>query len=105
MSSYLSQLKSGALSPLGFFKKSAGWFARQAGADDATIDALVEKADKATDDAVAIVEGAIVAAISAAFPALPASAAVVVAHRVAVMAMEQVDVAISAAGAVIKDAN
>lgn len=105
MSSYLDNWVEGRFTPLQFFKKSAGWFARKAGADDATVDALVARADKATDDAVGAVETAITGAILAAFPALPAAAVAVVAHRVAVMAMEQVDVAISAAGAVIKDAN
>ncbi len=103
--SYISDLKNGKLTPLGFFKKSAGWFAREAGADDATIDALVAKADKATDEAVIIVEAALSTVLATTFPALPAAAREVVSHRVAVMAMEQVDVAISAAGAVIKEHN
>lgn len=103
--SYLSDWKNGKLTPLGFFKKSAGWFARQAGADDATIDRVVAETDKATDDAVPQVEMAIRTVILTAFPALPPAAVDVVAHRVAVMAMEQVDVAISAAGAVIKANN
>ncbi|MFN3522291.1 MAG: hypothetical protein ACK4YQ_08570 [Phenylobacterium sp.] len=105
MSSYLSRLKSGEFTALEFLKRSAGWLARQAGATDETIDELVFKADRATDEAVIVVEGAILAVLAKGFPALPAAAAAVVAHRVAVIAMEQVDTAISAAGAVIKDAN
>ena len=103
--SYLSDLKSGKLSPLGFFKKSAGWLAREAGADDDMVDRVIAEADKATDEAVAAVEAALATVLATAFPVLPAAARDVISHRVAVMAMEQVDVAISAAGAVIKANN
>lgn len=103
--SYLSDLKAGKLDPIGFFKRSAGWLARQAGADDETVDRVIADVDKKTDALVDGVEGAISALLASSFPALPGAARAVIAHRVAVLAMEQVDVAISAAGAVIKANN
>lgn len=105
--SYLSDLKSGKISALKFFTKSAGWLARQAGVDlsDAGVDDLVRQADEATDKAVPQLEAVLLELITKSFPVLPVAAAQVIASRVSVMALEQVDTAISAAGAVIKKAN
>lgn len=105
--SYLSELKAGKLTALSFFTKSAGWLAAQAGVvlDDAGVDALVKKADEATDKAVPQLQAVLLELIVKSFPVLPVAAAEVIAARVSVMALEQVDTAISAAGAVIKKNN
>jgi len=103
--SYLSDLKNGVLSPAGFFKKSIGWFAKQTGLTDAKVDELVAKADQATDEHAAQVEAIFAGLIATAFPALPAAARDVLAHRAATAGLEVVDVGIGAAGAMIKANN
>lgn len=103
--SYLSDLKAGALTPLGFLKKSVGWFARQAGLTDDKVDELVKEADRLTDEHVAEVEAIFGGLIAQAFPALPSAAREVLAHRAAVAGLEAIDMGIGAAGAVIKANN
>lgn len=103
--SYLSDLKNGKLTPVQFLKQSVGWLARQVGLTDDKVDELVAEADHATDAAVAGIEATIAGLIVTAFPALPEAARLVIAHRAAVAALETVDVAVSAAGSVIKANN
>jgi hypothetical protein len=102
--SYLSDLKKGVLSPLGFVKKSAGWLARQVGLDDDDVDELVAKADAATDLALDDATDLFSGLLAQAFPALPEKARQVIAHRAAMAGLEAIDTAVSAAGAVIKKA-
>ena len=105
MSSYLDQMLERRITVRQFLAKSAGWLARKSGLSDDDVDQAVKRADKATDEAARVMSGTVLALITKSFPMIPAATAAVIAERVAAGAMEELDTAIAAVGAFIKEHN
>lgn len=101
--SYFSQLKRGQISIKEALAKSGQWLAQRAGRvlTDEDVDAIVKRADEVTDTLEPVLAGLIVAA----FPALPPGTVAVIAARAAEAALDNIDTAISAAGAMIREQN
>ncbi len=98
--SYLSELIRGKRSLTSFVAKSTKYIKEKLGAvvDDEDVDEAVQRLDQLTDT----IEVAVNAYIKANVPMLPAQ---VVATTVAHTVLQQIDLAIAAAGNVIKENN
>jgi hypothetical protein len=100
--SYLSELRSGAITPAQFLKKSAAWLADLVGLTDAKIDEVVAAADKATDEAEERAKELFSALIAQSFPAVPGGLRDVVVEQAVQVAFKVIDAGLAGFGEELK---